>query len=156
MVKASRLPFQVVAEAPGLSSCPHAFTTGRLPLSDDNAWVTVASTYFLAEADVIRSVLAEHDIEVFLKGEHTAGLASPLSFLDRGVRIQVRREDESRALELIQSFEISDEPTDVPYDETPPAEEFQTPSWNPRALWVVITGAALAWIVLRVVLSNHM
>lgn len=124
-------------------------------MADENAWTTIASTYFLAEADVIRSVLAEHDIEVFLKGEHTAGLAAPLSLMDRGVRVQVRHEDEARALEILRDFEpadIDEEPgtgDDEPFDDEPAP-------WlaNPRAMWAVITGAALAWIVLRLVLGK--
>jgi hypothetical protein len=127
-------------------------------VSNPGDWVTVASCYFLGEADLIRSVLEGHEIPVYLKGEHTAGLAPHLSFLDRGLRIQVPREDAGRARAVLErqvwTQEEGDEVEEAEGDGPgPDGEPFEAAgAGRARAIfsrfaWLVMIAGALVWVL---------
>jgi hypothetical protein len=120
-------------------------------MASENEWVTVASTYFLPEADVMRSALEEQGIPVFLKGEHTSVLGPPLSLLDRGVRIQVPRFEQARAEEILRGEEAAHDDFD-PGGEPISVEEGGDPhkpvtAVRGRLAWTVVTGLGLLWIM---------
>jgi hypothetical protein len=78
-------------------------------LPDPDRLLTIRVFENLTEAISARALLETADIDCFLADEHTFRIAGPFHFAlgVRGVRLQVRVEDATRALELLDTPEES-------------------------------------------------
>jgi hypothetical protein len=72
---------------------------------ETNQWVTVRTTVWGHQADLLRSVLEGSDIEVFIPDEYVGSLRSHVLLGSGGVRVQVRASDVERADALLSELE---------------------------------------------------
>lgn len=86
----------------------------------ENPWVELERATNIAEAEVIRSFLQSHDIEVFIPDEHTARTMHHLTPMLGFVRIQVRKDDLSAAQDELKKMRITiaEEHQAEPYSHT--------------------------------------
>ena len=69
--------------------------------SKESTWVEVASFAYLAEGQILRSLLESENIACFLKDELMSGIFPGVSTIG-SVKIQVKREDLPKVLEIMQ------------------------------------------------------
>lgn len=65
---------------------------------------TIATVNELAEAHLLRSVLAGSGVQAFIPDEETASIAPPYVF-NTGIRVQVAEADEAAAREVLANHE---------------------------------------------------
>jgi hypothetical protein len=71
-------------------------------------WVTVETTVWGHQADLLRSVLEGSGIEVFIPDEHMASLRSHVLLGGGGVRVQVRASDVERARAVLDALDTGE------------------------------------------------
>ena len=76
-----------------------------MDMEDSDTWVTVRTTVWGHQADMLRSLLEGSDIEVFIPDEYVGSLRSHVLLGTGGVRVQVRASDVERARELLNTLE---------------------------------------------------
>ena len=62
-----------------------------------------------AQAEVVKSLLESHGIAAIVKADDCGGLRPHLVFGAGGVRVLVRKEDETKAMNILAAKEDSDE-----------------------------------------------
>lgn len=70
-------------------------------------WVTVFSSINMVHAGMVRGFLESHDIPVMLRDEHVGSLQIPVSLVIP-IKVQVQREKEVEAAELLKQLEINE------------------------------------------------
>ncbi len=71
-------------------------------LDSDDAFVSLFSTYNLADIAVIKSILDDNDIEYFIQGENTAYIRG---YMDPSI-LKVRKDQADTVKELLKDFDI--------------------------------------------------
>lgn len=79
-------------------------------MTRDDDLVTVATFLRAYEAELARGLLEASEIDVFVADENMGRIASHLTPLIGGIRLQVRREDEDLARELLDRVQNDPEP----------------------------------------------
>lgn len=71
-------------------------------------WVTVFSSINMVHASMVKGFLETHDIPVMLRDEHLGSLQTTWSVVAGGVKVQVPKEKETEAAELLKQLEINE------------------------------------------------
>ena len=113
----------------------------------ENPWVELERATNIAEAEVIRSFLQSHGIDVIIPDEHSARTMHYLTPMMGFVRIQVRQDDMSRAqLELKKMrITIAEEHVAEPYSSTQQGDDLSL-----RASRTAIFGLMMVPLVLNI------
>lgn len=112
----------------------------------ENPWVELERATNIAEAEVIRSFLLSHGIEVLIPDEHTARNMHHLTPMLGFVRLQVREEDLAKAQESLKKMRITiaEEHNAEPYASTEDGD-----AWAIRASRTAIFGLMMVPLILN-------
>jgi len=72
----------------------------------ETQWVTIFSSINMVHAGMVRGYLESHDIPVRLLDEHVSSLQISMSVVIGGIKVQVPKEREADAAQLLQELEM--------------------------------------------------
>lgn len=81
---------------------PEESKSMQIELDTDDAFVSLFSTYNLADIAVIKSILDDNEIEYFIQGENTAYIRG---YMDPSI-LKVRKDQADTVKELLKDFDI--------------------------------------------------